>query len=116
MTLIDSLAEQATVTDVRAESTITLTISPGSSVCGRSMKLTAAVATVPPGRGTPTGTVTFSADDGPATPVSLCGGVATLTTPLHAGPHTVTASYTGDTYYRPTPLATLATWIWRTGF
>lgn len=95
--------------------TITLAVNPISSVCGRSMTFTAAVAAVPPGSETPTGTVTFSVDDSPATPVTLTGGVATFTTPLNAGSHTIIASYTGDTYHHPAPLTTLTTRIWRTG-
>lgn len=114
--VITALTPQATVTFVRAESTITLAIRPIWSLCGRSMTFTATVAAAPPGSGTPTGTVTFSADDGPATPVTLADGVATFTTQLNAGSHTVTASYTGDTHFHAAPLTTLTTHIWRTGF
>ncbi|MGH8881843.1 MAG: hypothetical protein ACRD0P_31590, partial [Stackebrandtia sp.] len=82
VTVATGPAERATVMFVRAESAITLAVRPISSVCGRSMTFAAAVTGVPPGSGTPTGTVTFTADDGPATPVTLADGVATFTTQL----------------------------------
>lgn len=100
----------------RADSTISLAVRPAASLCGRSMVFTATVAATAPESGTPTGTVTISADDGPATPVALTDGVATLTIPLGAGLHTATASYRGDTWFNAAPPATLTTRIWRTGF
>jgi hypothetical protein len=111
-------AERAadTFTYARAESTVTIAVNPISSVCGRSMTFTATVSPVPPSSGIPTGTVTFGADDSPATPVTLCGGSATFTTLLNAGLHTVTASYAGDADFHASPLATLTTRIWRAGF
>jgi hypothetical protein len=113
-----TLAERATVpfTYLRTECTVTLDVRPISSVCGRAMTFAATVAAVPPGAGTPTGTVTFSADDGPATPATLTDGVATFTTRLDTGPHTITAAYSGDSHFRAAPLTSLTRWIWRTGF
>lgn len=111
-------AERATgpFTSLRAECTVTLDVRPIPSVCGREMTFAATVAAVPPEPGTPTGTVTLSADDGPATPVSLVDGVAVFTTRLDPGPHTVTAVYSGDNHFHAAPLASLTRWIWRTGF
>lgn len=117
--LTTSLTEQppAVRTDTRADASTTLTVRPGPSVCGRLMMFTATVAaagSVPVRH--PSGTVTFRADGGPATPVPLSGGVATFRTPLSAGVHTVTARYTGDACFNAAPLTMLTTWIWRMGF
>jgi len=113
-----TLAEQAAVpfADLRAECTVTLDIRPIWSVCGRAMTFAATVAAVPPGAGTPTGTVTFRADERPATPATLTDGVATFTTQLDAGTHTITADYSGDVRFHAAPRTTLTTQIWRTGF
>ena len=94
------------------DSTITLTMLPSSSVCGRRMTFTATVVPVPP----QSGTVTFIADGGPATSMPLHDGVATFTTALSAGAHTVTADYPGDECFNGAPRVSLTTWIWRTGF
>ena len=67
----------------------------------RARSITAAVAVLAPGSGKPGGTVTFK--DG-ATVIGACSavavvaatGVATCTTPFAVGPHSITASYTGD--------------------
>lgn len=106
----------AAPTGARIDSTTTLSVRPGPSVCGRLMIFTATVTAASFDVGNPTGTVLFSADGGPATAVTLCDGVATFATPLGVGAHTVTASYAGDTCFDPAPLATLTTRIWRTGF
>lgn len=113
-----ALAERATaaVTYLRAECTVTLAIRPLWSVCGRAMTFAATVTAVAPGAGTPTGTVTFRADDRPATPATLTDGVATFTTRLDPGSHTITAGYSGDAHFHPAPLGTLTTRVWRTGF
>ena len=61
-----------------------------------------AVVTAPDFQGTPTGTVRFTIDGQAQTPVSLAvvGGkeeAEFVTSTLTAGPHTVTAAYSGDT-------------------
>lgn len=100
----------------RAAAALSLAVHPAPSLCGRSMIFTATVAAVPPEAGTPTGTVTFSVDDGPRTPVALRGGTATLTVPLGAGTHTATASYLGDGGFAAAAPVTVTTRIWRAGF
>ncbi|MGH3941564.1 MAG: Ig-like domain-containing protein [Pseudonocardiaceae bacterium] len=110
------IPQSAAPTGTRVGSTTTLSARHGLSVCGRLMIFTATVTAASFDFGTPTGTVTFRADGGPPTAVTLCNGVAAFTAPLDAGGHTVTASYAGDTCFNPAPLATLTTWIWRTGF
>lgn len=99
-----------------AEATLTLAVGPSRSVCGRLMTFTATVAALSPESGTPTGTVTFTADSSPTNYVTLQEGVATFTTDLDAGVHTVTAGYHGDAHFTSAPLASLTTRTWRTGF
>jgi len=70
------------------------------SVLGQSVTFTATVSPLTPGSGTPTGTVIFSIDGASQTAVALSGGVATLTTnALSVGPHTIGASYNGDSMF-----------------
>ncbi|MFJ5275105.1 beta strand repeat-containing protein, partial [Streptomyces sp. NPDC088358] len=80
-----------------ADTTTTLTSAPDPSSFGQAKILTATVAVVPPGVGSPTGTVSFF--DG-ATLIgtsTLTAGTATLTTStLTVGTHPLTAVYGGD--------------------
>ncbi len=74
-----------------------LSSSSNPSVFGQAVTFTATVSAVPPGSGTPTGTVIFK--DGGSTLGSrtLSGGQATLSTSsLSAGVHDITAEYSGD--------------------
>jgi hypothetical protein len=48
------------------------------------------------GSNTPQGSVTFFIDGVPQGPVALSNGTASITLTLPAGPHTVTATYSGD--------------------
>ncbi|MFI1495963.1 Ig-like domain-containing protein, partial [Streptomyces griseofuscus] len=87
-----------TQTVSQAATTTTLTSAPDPSVYGQTKTLTATVTAVPPGAGTPTGTVSFY--DGPTLlgTGTLSGGTATLTTSaLAVGTHSLTAVYSGDT-------------------
>ncbi|WP_405583027.1 Ig-like domain repeat protein [Streptomyces sp. NBC_01190] len=80
--------------------TTALTSAPDPSALGQPKTLTATVTPVPPGGGTPTGTVSFF--DGVILLGAgiLTGGVATLTTSvLTVGSHPLTAVYTGDTNF-----------------
>ncbi|MFK4145116.1 beta strand repeat-containing protein, partial [Streptomyces sp. NPDC004065] len=82
---------------VKASSTTAVGVSPDPTVFGEPKTLTATVAAVAPGAGTPTGTVTFFVGGIPQAPVALAGGVATLTTAtLPVGVRTVRAAYNGD--------------------
>lgn len=79
-----------------------LNVSPSASTLGQAITLTAVVTTA--GTGTPTGGVTFTIDGRALPPVSLtiAGGqdVATLSTAaLTPGDHTITAVYSGDTFF-----------------
>ena len=90
----------ATVIVPQPGSTTVVLNSPNPSVVGENVTFTA---TVSPAlaTGTPTGTVTFTAD-GATTSVPLSAGVATLATAaLPAGTHTITADYSGDAVFTP---------------
>ncbi|MET8946043.1 Ig-like domain-containing protein [Streptomyces sp. NPDC004542] len=82
----------------QASTTTTVTTSPDPSVHGQPITVTATVAPVPPGAGVPTGSVLFTYDGGSRTVTLDAHGTAsfTLTTPLSAGDHIITAVYGGD--------------------
>ena len=85
---------------VRTGTTTTVSTSDGTTVFGESVTFTATVAPVPPGGGTPTGSVQFKADgNNIGGPVTLSGGTAARSTAgLAVGTHVITAEYsaTGD--------------------
>ncbi|MBI0294238.1 Ig-like domain repeat protein [Streptomyces sp. PRKS01-29] len=88
----------------QSATTTTVTFVPPAPVCGETVTLTASVAAVPPGSGTPTGTVTFIISaDGPTVTGTLDGaGNASVTVPaLSVGTHQVAAFYNGDTSFAP---------------
>jgi hypothetical protein len=81
----------------KANTGTTLTSSQNPSTTGQPVTFTATVTPTPPGAGAPTGTVTFTVDGNPGSPVALGGNQASFTTSsLTAGTHTVTATYSGD--------------------
>lgn len=88
---------------VSGNSSITLTSSQNPSSLGQAVTFTATVTS--PVAGVPSGTVTFSDGGTPlvGSPVPLsASGVATLTPPvLSGGPHSITASYSGDSTFNP---------------
>ena len=84
---------------VAAPTTTALDSSLPSSTYGQEVTLTATVAVLPPGLGTPTGTVTFTLGGVPAPlgTAALSGGIATLrVSSLPAGADQLTAQYAGD--------------------
>ncbi len=86
-----------TLSPVLTNTTTALVSSATPSVFGQNVTFTATVAPVPPGSGTPIGTVTFR--DGATTlgTGSLAAGQATFTTSaLSVGNHTITAEYGGN--------------------
>jgi hypothetical protein len=98
-----------TMTVNKASTTTSLASSANPSVSGQSVTLTATVAAVSPGAGTPTGTVNFK-DAG--TTISGCGsatlsgGSATcVTSSLTTAAHTITAVYSSDTNFSPSTSA-----------
>jgi hypothetical protein len=97
----DSTSAVVTETVNRASTTVALGSSVNPAVTGQAVTFTATVATVAPGAGTPTGTVTFK--DGAVilgTVAVGAGGKATLTTSFAAaGGHALTAVYNGNTAF-----------------
>ena len=91
-----------------AATTVTLTTTANPAVYGQTVAFTAVVLAVAPSTGTPTGTITFTVDGTPQSPVSLGSGrSATLKlNALAPGRHTVTASYSGDPNYTASNSAT----------
>jgi hypothetical protein len=89
-------------TVIAAATSTVVTTGPDPSVTGQEVTVTAAVAPVAPGAGTPTGTVTFDFGDGtPTVTAPLAGGAASASaTHAFAGvpgsPFPVSATYSGD--------------------
>src|SRR5208337_621746 len=79
----------------QASTTTTLAAPVGPSVYGQSLTLTATVAVVSPGAGTPTGSVEFFDGTTSIGTTPLNGTTATLTTALAVGTHSITAEYLG---------------------
>jgi hypothetical protein len=81
-------------------SSTTLTVSPNPALVGQSVTFTATVAGVPPlppGTGTPTGTVTFLDNGSPVGSAPVNGsGTATFSSVLPGGTQSLTAQYSGD--------------------
>ncbi|MFI6118058.1 beta strand repeat-containing protein, partial [Kitasatospora sp. NPDC051164] len=95
-------------TVTKANTTTTVTTAPNPSVFGQPVSLTATVSVVAPGGGIPTGTVTFFIGGIPQAPVTLSGGVATLTTAaLSVGVHPIRATYNGSGNYNTSTSATI---------
>ena len=70
---------------------------PNPSTTGDRVTVTATVAPVAPGAGTPTGTVTLAITGRTPQTVALTNGTATASfNPLPKGTHSVTANYNGD--------------------
>src|SRR4051794_15984254 len=93
------MATEAALAVGTSASTTSVAIAPDPVVAVQPAAVTATVATQPPGTGTPTGTVQFSADNGVpigrSQPVDAAGR-ATLTVAAHAGSHRIKAVYSGD--------------------
>ena len=99
----------ASLTVKKADTTTSVTSPPSSpnpSTYGQAVTFTASVGAVSPGAGTPTGTVTFEDGITPlagSSTVTLSGGTASFTTTaLIAGPHSITAVYSGDSNFNYT--------------
>jgi autotransporter-associated beta strand protein len=95
-----STATATTVTVTQATTTTSVMVAPNPSTLGDSVTLTATVAAVSPGSGTPTGSVEFLSGSASLGTGSLSGGVATLSTSsLPQGSSSITAQYEGDSNF-----------------
>ena len=95
-----SVAPAVTVTVTQASTTTTVTPSTTSAVFGQSVTLTATIAAVSPGAGTPTGTVQFLSGTTLLGTGTLSSGTATFTTSaLPTGSDSITGVYSGDTNF-----------------
>jgi hypothetical protein len=84
----------------KASTTDQLTVSPSPATSGQTVTLTATLAAVAPGGGTPGGTVTFLDGTTTLAMVRLSGGVATFqTTGLAVGTHSLSAVWHGDSNF-----------------
>ncbi|MFI5253731.1 MAG: Ig-like domain repeat protein [Bacteroidota bacterium] len=103
-----------------SSSTVNQTVNPANTVAvisanhnpssiGQLVTFTATVGASSPGAGTPTGSVTFSIDGTPSTPVALSGGQgSTSTSTLTVGTHAITVHYSGDADFNAGTSATYA--------
>jgi hypothetical protein len=81
----------------KAASSTKLTSSPNPSILGHTVTFTITVATVAPGTGTPTGSVTLKNGAASVGSATLAGGKATISTSsLTHGVHSMTAVYSGS--------------------
>jgi hypothetical protein len=95
--------QDGTLAVTQDSTTTTLTTSVSTAIVGQQLTFTATVSPVPPGAGTPTGSVDFfdttTHTDLGSSPLVVVNGVdeATLpTTTLAVGPNSLTATYSGD--------------------
>lgn len=87
------------IVDAAATST-TVASSLNPSIYGQAVTLTATVTAVPPGSGTPTGTVTFNSNSTGLGSATLSNGTAKISvTNLAVGTDSITAVYSGDTNF-----------------
>ena len=82
-------------------SSTTVAATPNPSNVGQSVTVTATVAAVPPGTGTPTGQVTFQAGNTvlAQVPVNSSGVASFSTSTLAAGNNTISATYASDSIF-----------------
>lgn len=92
----------------QSSTTTTLGTSGTPSVFGQSVTLTATVAAVAPGAGTPTGVVVFSEGTTTLGSASLTGNTATFAvSTLTVGTHNIIATYVGDSNFKASNSTTL---------
>jgi hypothetical protein len=98
---VANTSPSSTVTVTQASSNASLSASPNPAVIGQSVTLSATIAAVSPGSGTPTGTVQFLNGATVLGTASLnASGVAVFnTSALPAGADSLTAVYEGDTNF-----------------
>jgi hypothetical protein len=86
----------------KALAAVALTANPSPVGLGQPVTLSAVVSAVPPGAGTPTGSVTFQDGSTILGTIALAGGKATFSTSsLALGAHVIYAVYAGDAHFLP---------------
>jgi len=104
-----STSAMLTQTVNQAATTTTLTSAPNPATTGQNVTVTATVTAVPPGAGTPSGTVNFSDGTTPLGPGALISGSAPFnTSTLSLGNHSITAAYVGDTNFKASTSSVLS--------
>jgi hypothetical protein len=93
-----SMSSSLHMTVSPASTTTQLSAAPLTVKSGQTIDLSAALAVVAPGAGSPTGTVTFS-EDGTSIGSSLVTAPSLTTSALSAGDHVFAATYGGDTNF-----------------
>ncbi|MDX2035172.1 MAG: Ig-like domain repeat protein [Isosphaeraceae bacterium] len=107
---LTSTSASLTVSVAQSQSTTALTLSPSPSVVGQSVTLTATIAAVAPGSGTPTGIVQFFQGTTSLGTANLASGSATFTVPnLPQGTASFSAQYRGDTNFAASVSSTVST-------
>ena len=96
-----STSPEFDLTIKQASTTTTVSASANPSAYGQNIALTAQVAAVAPGSGTPTGSVTFFDNGTELGELGLNAGGAAIymTSSLALGNHSITASYSGDSNF-----------------
>ncbi len=98
------------VVSFRYGTSVTLDTDTATPLFGHPVELTAVVASGNPDAGTPTGSVTFSEGTTTLVTVPLDDGRATFgTAGFQPGPHTITATYSGDPDFAPSAPGTPTT-------
>jgi hypothetical protein len=93
-----STSPPVTQTVQQAQTTTDVSVTTASPVAGQPITYQVVVAPVAPGAGAPTGTVIVTLDGVPGSPQALVGGALTVNgSGLAAGPHTISATYSGST-------------------
>lgn len=96
-----NVTETTTLSVVQAASTTSLIASPNPAYSGQALTMTASVASVAQGLGTPTGSITFF--DGTtligSAALNSSGSAALSTSSLSLGSHSLTAVYSGDSNF-----------------
>ena len=91
-----------TLSVIKADTTTTITSDlPDPSVFGENYTVVVAVAPVPPGAGTPTGTITVNDGGGNMCTIVLPGGTSCSLPSTSVGPKVLTATYPGDMNFNP---------------
>jgi hypothetical protein len=101
-----STSAPVVVTVARASTSTVLALSPSAPGRGQPVTLTATVTALAPAVGVPGASVTFYDGAVALATVAPVGGVATWTTTLAAGSHSITARYAGGTNFAPSASTT----------